>query len=61
MYEAFSYWCMRPSRTSVCGLKVDGFAGAVEAAITVLSLYHDTIPATANLDEPSEDLHPGLP
>ena len=36
-----------------------GAAGAVEAALTVLSLYHETIPATANFKQPSDDLHPG--
>lgn len=37
-----------------------GAAGAVEAALTALSLHNETVPATANFTQPSEDLHPGL-
>jgi 3-oxoacyl-[acyl-carrier-protein] synthase II len=36
-----------------------GAAGAVEAALTILSLHHGTIPATANFTRASDDLHPG--
>ena len=25
VYEALSYWCMRPSATSVCGLELLGY------------------------------------
>ena len=33
-----------------------GAAGTIEGIITVLSIYHDTIPPTINLDHPDPDL-----
>ena len=38
LYAAFSYWCMRPSATSLLGLKVVVAVTGVEAAVIPVSL-----------------------
>jgi 3-oxoacyl-[acyl-carrier-protein] synthase II len=38
-----------------------GAAGAIEAIATVLSVRHDIVPPTINLDDPDDDLHVDVP
>ena len=38
-----------------------GAAGAIESVATVLSVFHDVVPPTINLDDPDDDLHVDVP
>ena len=38
-----------------------GAAGAIESVATVLSIIHDVVPPTINLDDPDDDLRVDVP
>jgi 3-oxoacyl-[acyl-carrier-protein] synthase II len=38
-----------------------GAAGAIESVATVLSVHHDVVPPTINLDDPDDDLRVDVP
>jgi 3-oxoacyl-[acyl-carrier-protein] synthase II len=38
-----------------------GAAGAIEAVATVLTVHHDVVPPTINLDEPDDELKIDVP
>ena len=52
--ESASQVCV--TATKSCTGHLLGAAGALEAVITVLSLHHQLVPATRNLDDPDDDV-----